>query len=73
MSRKLILVFCFTTGLMCGFTSLAQRSLEAADPTLVDKLDSVLKPLILQHPDSLQRAYASPFCPIFRAVWYERD
>ena len=61
MSRKLILVFCFTTGLMCGFTSLAQRSLEAADPTLVDKLDSVLKPLILQHPDSLQRAYASPF------------
>ena len=61
MSRKLILVFCFTTGLMCGFTSLAQRPLEATNPTLVDKLDSVLKPLILQHPDSLQRAYASPF------------
>ena len=61
MLRKLLIVFCLGTSLMCIFTGTAPHPLEAASPTSIDKLDTVLKPLLFQRPEALQRAYSSQF------------
>ena len=59
MLRKLFVVFCLATGLMCVFTSM--RPLEAASRASIDKLDTVLKPLLFRQSSALQRAYSTQF------------
>lgn len=61
MSRKLVLVFCIIIGAICCFESIAQPFPDAAIQASLHKLDTVLKPLVMRHPGSLQKGYAFPF------------